>query len=743
MSELITPEEFIQSKEFIKALKDIDKGLQDVLKTIGTASAVVKKYHEEVKKGATNQKELTENQKKANDTTKQTIAIEKEQERIEKELAKTKAKLALATSDQNKQLAEEKKKLKEVNDQVNGVTDAEKKRKANIGKYKEDIVKAYVAIQGVILGAKSVYQGLSKIIESTEGLGDKVAITVAGLQAGMDYFAKSLATMDFSNFFSNLSKVYKAGKEYQEAMENIEDANWAYRIKQADTGLEILQKKATARAEKDKEKKKILIDEILALEQQLEDDKVKIAEKGLKAVLDKTSAINEVSTDEIIKFIAKNKEFMATLNRQAEDDLFTFAANQITFLKGRVHDYEAYLGDLKEGSEKYIEIKEKLDTTKKDLADLELKKKLQKVSKSEIDLIVKYYEELKSGQGQTEERMQRFLAMRIALEQELSTPKKDDKAGTNTVETDKKKGEEILQNFLSRKNKERDAENQFNDYVEEDRNKRNDKRLAEEEQITDDIIAQKEREKDAFEKAEKDKQAAIEETKMLQIDAANALFDLGAAFNSREIAELESKKDKEIKAAGDNAKKKERIEAEYNKKIAAIKRKQAITDKVQALFNIGMNTAIGVTKATAQLGAFGLPVVTWIKILGALQAAAVIATPLPKFFKGVKDFKGGPAVVGEKGMELVETPKGSFLTPDKATTMLLPEHSTVHTHEKTIEKLKEMDGSKVNELIKEQRLTRKALANQVHHSTKIDERGARFLTHYGNSTTEWINKNFR
>ena len=61
MSELITPEEFIQSKEFIKALSDIDKGLQAVLKTISATSEVVKKYNEEIKKGADNQKKLDDN----------------------------------------------------------------------------------------------------------------------------------------------------------------------------------------------------------------------------------------------------------------------------------------------------------------------------------------------------------------------------------------------------------------------------------------------------------------------------------------------------------------------------------------------------------------------------------------------------------------------------------------------------------------------------------------------------------
>lgn len=68
--------------------------------------------------------------------------------------------------------------------------------------------------------------------------------------------------------------------------------------------------------------------------------------------------------------------------------------------------------------------------------------------------------------------------------------------------------------------------------------------------------------------------------------------------------------------------------------IAEQKRKQAIANKIIALFNIAVHTAESVMTTTAELGIFGLPVIPSIIALGAIQAGIVAATPLPKFHKG-------------------------------------------------------------------------------------------------------------
>lgn len=157
----------------------------------------------------------------------------------------------------------------------------------------------------------------------------------------------------------------------------------------------------------------------------------------------------------------------------------------------------------------------------------------------------------------------------------------------------------------------------------------------------------------------------------LQIDIANSAFELAASLFDRQSSKLEAAYQKEVAAAGDNAEKKAKIDEKYDKKRREIMRKQAIADKVQALFNIGINTAIAITKALAEtLGVL----VPWVAALGAIQAAAVIATPIPQYAKGTPSSKGGLAVVGEKGRELMIDPSGRVsLTGESAhLTMLRP-----------------------------------------------------------------------
>jgi TP901 family phage tail tape measure protein len=71
------------------------------------------------------------------------------------------------------------------------------------------------------------------------------------------------------------------------------------------------------------------------------------------------------------------------------------------------------------------------------------------------------------------------------------------------------------------------------------------------------------------------------------------------------------------------------------------------------------NIALGITKAIAELGPFAWVAVPLIAAAGAFQIATIQAQ---KFAKGVKDFAGGFAVVGDvagAGGELVHLPKGS------------------------------------------------------------------------------------
>lgn len=245
-----------------------------------------------------------------------------------------------------------------------------------------------------------------------------------------------------------------------------------------------------------------------------------------------------------------------------------------------------------------------------------------------------------------------------------------------------------------------------------------------------------------LQKFNEEKQAQ-EELMQYSTEIANSLFELGSALRERETAELEAEKQYRLSLVGDDAKERERIEKEYQAKANQIKRRQAISDKISALFQIALNTAMGITNALSKV--VTTPLVPIIAAAGAVQAAVVASRPIPKFAKGVTDFEGGLAEVGEAGREMIELPTGkTFLTPDKATKMLLPKGSNVYTHNETEEMLRNgVSAEKFDEMIKEQKETRKALSNKIENHTTLTQGGFEYGIRKGGTKIKLIDKYFR
>jgi len=134
---------------------------------------------------------------------------------------------------------------------------------------------------------------------------------------------------------------------------------------------------------------------------------------------------------------------------------------------------------------------------------------------------------------------------------------------------------------------------------------------------------------------------------------ASETLNIVSVFQERELQEIERKA-----AAG------LMTEERAAKKKGEILRKQAAADKAAALINIAINTAVAAMKVAGQTGVGAAVAVPLIVALGAAQAAAVLAQPIPQYEKGTDFAKGGPSIVSEKGPELAIEPGGrAYLTP--------------------------------------------------------------------------------
>lgn len=172
------------------------------------------------------------------------------------------------------------------------------------------------------------------------------------------------------------------------------------------------------------------------------------------------------------------------------------------------------------------------------------------------------------------------------------------------------------------------------------------------------------------------------------------LADFGDAIFNRRIeninAEIEAEKNKYdalIDLAKGNKDEQVRLQTEKDAKIKELEakrlkeeQKQARLRKVSALVEIAINTAIAISKVLGQTGIFGLA--AWIPIaaLGALQAATVLAQPIPQYKDGLKNAKSDHVgMINDGGRrEYIERDGNILSTSTKNAIVKLKKGDTVH-----------------------------------------------------------------
>lgn len=169
-------------------------------------------------------------------------------------------------------------------------------------------------------------------------------------------------------------------------------------------------------------------------------------------------------------------------------------------------------------------------------------------------------------------------------------------------------------------------------------------------QQADNIVENANANADKLFKIEKDKQKKITDEAKRALEERQRLEELAiegtqqiigdsiAIFSSlyqSQVEQFEVQKQRELRAAGDNADARAAIEAKFEEKVADIRKKQAQAEKAEALFNIAISTAENIARFA------GNPILAALAAaVGATQAAIVARTPIPEFADGVIDLQG-------------------------------------------------------------------------------------------------------
>src|ERR1035437_227472 len=98
----------------------------------------------------------------------------------------------------------------------------------------------FLAVTGITVGFSAAMKVGKEIIDSTQGSMSTFKVTMSGVSTATEKFFQMIATADLSNFYNNLEKAFKAGKDYAEPLRQIEERQLGLSLEQSE-----LQYKAT------------------------------------------------------------------------------------------------------------------------------------------------------------------------------------------------------------------------------------------------------------------------------------------------------------------------------------------------------------------------------------------------------------------------------------------------------------------------------------------------------------------
>ena len=178
--------------------------------------------------------------------------------------------------------------------------------------------------------------------------------------------------------------------------------------------------------------------------------------------------------------------------------------------------------------------------------------------------------------------------------------------------------------------------------------------------------------------AEDEKNAIIQKSIELGQTITDGAFNLYQQGLNKELTSLNKRYEEEVRLADGNQQKIDEINQRKAEKEKELKMKAWKAEQTAAVARVIFETAAIVAKWSSS--PVTLPLAALTLFNQAAQIGFIMAQPVPEFAEGTKGkpFKGGKAMVGERGVEKVVTESGKvYFTPPTATLVDLPKGSQV------------------------------------------------------------------
>jgi hypothetical protein len=426
-------------------------------------------------------------------------------------------------------------------------------------------------------------------------------------------------TTKAGDFAERLAKAAKEAYDYAIKLDAVNDAQREFNVTISENNIKIVelirQSKNHTLAIDERIKK---LQEANKLDEQNLKGQLEIENRRLALIQERNAreraAINQRLNDDIAE--AKSEEAKLKLKEKAlsiSDDLADEEANQIIKING-----------LRQQS---VALQERNNNSIAALTEEGIQKRLALIKSTgtaEENIYKEQYAKREIDEKQFQDGIQR-----VQLESLYTQKGYLESLGRDTIEIDK-----AIQDILVKQSSDADK-------ALLDQQKKTAQELADEKkkEYEDDYafysaLSKKKIEQDKIE-ADQRKQIKEKENQLLS-SLANGLFTLQKENLDVQLQQLQYNQAQELAAVGDNKQGQAAINAKFAKETAEIKRKQAIADKDQAIFNISLSTIQAVAKASPVV-----PLMALAAAIGAAQLAFAVAKPIPKFYnKGTKSVEG-------------------------------------------------------------------------------------------------------
>ena len=280
-----------------KAMETVTEWAGAVAKASEGADAGMKKAGNNIKQAIAEQKQLIK---------ELTDEIEKAREARDKMgRVSDKSNANIEISAMLKALREEKDRL---TDMQNKAAQANEKEVGSQGGLIQSLGKWALGLASVA-GAMKISK---EIIESTEVTAHKFEQVATAASSATQYFFKTIATGDWTNFWSGIERATKGAFEYIDALEKLENRKNEQTIKSSELDVKIGEARAESFSTDPKVVKKAL-KELITLQTEKLTGEAKIAKESYelkrKKIADDNNW-NETELENTIKFYTKNKEII-------------------------------------------------------------------------------------------------------------------------------------------------------------------------------------------------------------------------------------------------------------------------------------------------------------------------------------------------------------------------------------------------------------------------------------------------